>query len=66
MDFEKSLQRLEEILKKLEEGNLSLEEAINLYQEGTALSVKCKQELETAKQKISEFDISGEKNDKSE
>lgn len=63
MDFEKSLQRLEEILKKLEEGNLTLEESIELYQEGTALSVKCKQELETAKQKITEYNISGEEND---
>lgn len=64
MDFEKSLQRLEEILKKLEEGNLTLEESIELYQEGTTISVKCKQELETAKQKISEFNIAGEENDK--
>lgn len=66
MDFEKSFQRLEEILKKLEAGDLTLEESLELYQEGTTLSVRCKKELETAKQKISEFNIAGEQDDKSE
>ena len=51
-DFNKSLQRLEEIIKLLENGNCSLEDAIKLYEEGKALREKCTAVLEQAKQRI--------------
>lgn len=35
--FEQAVIRLEEIVKRMESGNLPLEEALNLFQEGTGL-----------------------------
>ena len=50
--FEEVIKRLEEIVAKLESGNCELDEAIELYSEGTILSAKAKEKLETARQKI--------------
>ena len=49
MSFEKDLSRLNEIVKKLEGTELSLEQSLDLYKEGVELSVKCKKTLEEAK-----------------
>lgn len=54
VSFEKSLQELEQIVRKLEEGDLPLEKAISLYQKGTAHAKQCEQQLATAKLKIEE------------
>lgn len=59
MNYEKAVIRLEEIVEKLEKGDLSLEEMIKLYEEGTALAAKCSAVLEKAQLRISE--LSGEK-----
>ena len=50
--FEDIIKRLEEIVAKLESGDCELDEAIELYSEGTILSAKAKEKLETARQKI--------------
>ena len=50
--FEEKLKILEEIVAKLESGNCDLDEAINLYSEGTKISAECKEKLESARQKI--------------
>lgn len=55
MNYEKSVARLEEIVDKLENGNLSLEEMMKLYEEGTVLVAKCAKSLEKAQLKISEL-----------
>ena len=55
LNFEKSIQRLEEIVSRLEEGNLSLEESLKLYEEGTKLTAVCYEALKTAEQKITEL-----------
>ena len=55
INFEKSLARLEEITKKLEKGNMSLDEMIKLYTEGTELAGKCNKVLEEAQIKISKL-----------
>ncbi|MBQ8515743.1 MAG: exodeoxyribonuclease VII small subunit [Ruminococcus sp.] len=54
MTFEENLSALSEITKKLEEGTLSLEESVELYQKGVALSAQCSQQLEQARLKIQE------------
>ncbi|HOV40859.1 MAG: exodeoxyribonuclease VII small subunit [Oscillospiraceae bacterium] len=54
MDFEDSLKKIEEILARLEGGNIPLEEALSLYSQGVELSRKCREELENAKLKITE------------
>jgi len=51
-DFEHSLARLEEIVRKLESANLSLEEAMKLFEEGVQLSRDCQKHLEQAEGKV--------------
>lgn len=55
MTYEKAVARLEEIVDKLENGNLALEEMMKLYEEGTALAAKCSQSLDAAQLKITEL-----------
>ena len=52
MNYEESVKRLEEIVSKLEEGNLSLEDSLKLYVECAILSDKCRKMLNDAKLKI--------------
>ena len=51
-DFERSLARLEEIVRKLESANLPLDEAMNLFEEGMELSRDCQQQLEQAEARV--------------
>jgi len=51
-DFEKSLARLEEVVKRLESADLSLDEAMKLFEEGVKLSKECHQQLNQAEQKV--------------
>lgn len=57
--YEKALARLEEIVTSLEKGDLELEEALKLFEEGTKLSTECYERLSKAEQKIVE--LNGEK-----
>ncbi|MDO4459626.1 MAG: exodeoxyribonuclease VII small subunit [Clostridia bacterium] len=50
--FEEALIKLKEIVAKLEQGDISLEESIKLYEEGAKLSAFCYTTLEKAEQKI--------------
>lgn len=52
MEFEKNMQRLSEIVVRLEQGDLTLEESVALYEEGVKLSAACSQALEQAKLKV--------------
>jgi exodeoxyribonuclease VII small subunit len=52
MKFEESLSRLEEIVKNLEEGEISLEESLSLFEEGIKLLTKLKDYLSSAETKI--------------
>jgi exodeoxyribonuclease VII small subunit len=51
-DFEHSLARLEEIVRKLEGANLSLDDAMKLFEEGVQLSRDCQKHLEQAEGKV--------------
>ena len=51
-DFEKSLVRLEEVVKRLESTDLSLDEAMKLFEEGVTLSRECQKQLEEAEGRI--------------
>jgi exodeoxyribonuclease VII small subunit len=51
-DFEHSLTRLEEIVGKLESANLSLDDAMKLFEEGVQLSRDCQKHLEQAEGKV--------------
>jgi exodeoxyribonuclease VII small subunit len=50
--FETSLQRLEQIVDELEKGNVPLEQALKLFEEGLELSSSCRKELEDAEGKV--------------
>jgi exodeoxyribonuclease VII small subunit len=50
--FEECLQRLERIVDELEKGNVPLEQAIQLFEEGVKLSNSCRHELEAAEGKV--------------
>ncbi|MCM2281017.1 MAG: exodeoxyribonuclease VII small subunit [Bdellovibrionaceae bacterium] len=52
MDFEKKLNRLEEIVAKMESGELALEESLKLFEEGVRLSRECNGQLTEAEQKV--------------
>lgn len=52
INFEKSIEELENITKKLESGDLSLDEMIKLFEKGMDLSSKCNKILDEAESKI--------------
>jgi exodeoxyribonuclease VII small subunit len=51
-DFEAAIAELESIVKKLEEGDLPLEQSLVLYERGVQLSRFCHQKLEEAERRI--------------
>ena len=51
-DFEKSLGRLEEVVRRLESPQLSLDDAMKLFEEGVELSRECQKQLEEAEGKV--------------
>lgn len=52
MSFENDMQALEDIVKKMESGQLSLEQSIELFEKGVQLSKTCQQHLSLAEKKI--------------
>ena len=50
--FEDALKKLEKIVGLLEDGSLSLDDALGRYEEGIKLSRLCAKKLETAKKKV--------------
>lgn len=52
MKFEEALKKLEKIVEDLEDGNLSLDDALGKYEEGIKLSKLCAKKLEVAKKKV--------------
>lgn len=52
LSFEKALSRLENIVDELEKESITLDESIELYEEGIALSKQCTEKLEDAELRI--------------
>ena len=52
MTFEEAMKGLESIVSKLEEGDVPLEQAINYFQEGMALSKTCHEKLQTVEKQM--------------
>ena len=50
--FEVLMARLEEITRRLERGDIPLEESLQMFEEGTALIGVCKKMLDGAEQKV--------------
>ncbi len=52
MTFEQNMQRLEQIVRAMERGDVPLEESLKLFQEGTALVEKCGKLLDEAELQV--------------
>lgn len=52
LNFEEAMDRLEEIVSELENGDVPLEKAIDLFQQGMKLSQVCGSKLEQVERKI--------------
>lgn len=50
--FEEALRELEDIVNRLERGDLPLEEALRLFEEGVKLSRYCHRKLDEAQKKV--------------
>jgi exodeoxyribonuclease VII small subunit len=59
-DFEAAIAELESIVKKLEEGDLALEQSLELYARGVELSKYCHARLEAAERRIELLNERGE------
>lgn len=55
MTYEQAITRLEEIVSQLEKSDISIDESLKLFEEGTRLTSFCKDKLENAKAKITEI-----------
>lgn len=53
--YEESMKTLEDIVAKLENGDVPLDESLKLFEEGTKLAAFCSKALDTAEQKILSF-----------
>ncbi len=58
-DFESAIAELESIVKQLEEGDLSLEKSLGLFERGVTLSRFCHSRLEAAERRIEVLDERG-------
>ena len=58
--FEKSMARLEEIVRTLEGGNATLDESLKLYEEGIALVRVCSSKLDDAEKKIKLLNVTAD------
>lgn len=52
MTFDAAMARLEEVVARMEAGDLELEQALTLYEEGIGLVRACSEKLENAQQKM--------------
>jgi exodeoxyribonuclease VII small subunit len=52
LTYEEAIKRLEEIVELLEKNEVSLDESMKLFEEGTKLTAFCTEKLKSAEQKI--------------
>jgi exodeoxyribonuclease VII small subunit len=55
MTFEDAMEKLEEIVERLEEGDVPLEKAISYFQEGMKLSKLCHDKLQTVEKQMDQI-----------
>ena len=60
VDFETSLQELEDIVSKMEQGQLSLEQSLEAFEQGVQLTRTCQTTLKEAEQRVSKLTEIGE------
>ncbi len=60
MTFEASMQRLEQIVRAMERGDVALEESLKLFQEGTELVRSCGKLLEEAQLQVKKIMVAAD------
>ena len=55
LTFEQALAKLEETVRRLEEGNTPLDQAVALFEEGTRLARLCNEYLDAAELKVKQL-----------
>jgi exodeoxyribonuclease VII small subunit len=58
MSFETALRALEEVVRRLESGDVPLDESITLYERGEALRRHCQSRLDAAQARIEKIVVS--------
>ena len=62
LTFEQGMERLEEIVSKLERGEVPLDESLKLFEEGSKLVTQCSSMLDKAEQKVVRLEEAGRRN----
>ena len=60
VNFETSLKKLEKIIEKLEDGEISLEDSVKSFEEGIGLVKECQKQLSQAELKVKKLLDNGE------
>ena len=60
VNFETSLKKLEKIIEKLEDGDISLEDSVKSFEEGIGLVKECQKQLSQAELKVKKLLDNGE------
>ena len=59
LSFEQAMKELEDIVRRLESGQVKLDEAVSAYERGAALKAHCESKLAEAKTKVEKITGSG-------
>jgi exodeoxyribonuclease VII small subunit len=59
MPFERAIEELETIVKRLEEGKVPLEESVAIYERGEALKTRCEELLRQAEARVEKITLGG-------
>jgi exodeoxyribonuclease VII small subunit len=60
MSFEDALRELEQVVGKLERGEVPLDESIALYERGALLKGRCETKLKEAEEKVAKLTLAGD------
>jgi exodeoxyribonuclease VII small subunit len=57
MPFERAIEELESIIKRLEEGKVALEESVAIYERGELLKARCEELLQQAEARVEKITL---------
>lgn len=60
MTFEQAMSELEQVVGRLERGDVALDESITLYERGAALKKRCEAKLKEAEEKVAAITLDGD------
>ncbi|MDA3856701.1 MAG: exodeoxyribonuclease VII small subunit [Roseovarius sp.] len=60
MSFEQAMKELEQVVGRLERGDVALEESITLYERGAVLKKRCEAKLKEAEEKVAAITLDGD------